>query len=267
MSQEPMGTVGSLVDGRAADPVLQFDYDALPPDAAAAAISTRDRIRSTMRASFIEIGQALIEAKGAMPHGAWGLWLRAEFSWTDRTAQSFMRAARWSEDKNEIIAVLPPTVVMALAAPSTPEPAVATVLQMAASGAEVSVKATKRIIAEEKDKALIEAERQAKTARRAKLTPEQQNKDDRRTAAIERSRCKQEDDLRRWNDDNERKKENAKRFADIIAPIISKNDDIIAMLSDINEFKFFTSLNDSVACYRYNISEDGAVKDNDGVVD
>lgn len=41
----------------------------------------------------IEIGNRLIEAKAMVPHGQWGDWLKAEFDYSQSSAQNFMRIA------------------------------------------------------------------------------------------------------------------------------------------------------------------------------
>lgn len=53
-------------------------------------------------------GELLIEAKSLLKHGEWGKWLAENVSFTDRTAQSYMRLARnWeSLAKNEMISDL-----------------------------------------------------------------------------------------------------------------------------------------------------------------
>lgn len=43
---------------------------------------------------IVVIGQRLLEVKEVLPYGAFGPWLLAEFNWTDRTAQNFMRVAK-----------------------------------------------------------------------------------------------------------------------------------------------------------------------------
>lgn len=69
---------------------------------------------------IIEIGRDLIAAKKSLGHGRFLAWIDAEFKMTDRSALSFVRVAQLYGDKSEIISDLPPTVLYALAAPSTP---------------------------------------------------------------------------------------------------------------------------------------------------
>ena len=43
-------------------------------------------------------GKLLVEAKERTPHGQWGPWLEANFEFTQRTAQNYMRVySRWEE--------------------------------------------------------------------------------------------------------------------------------------------------------------------------
>lgn len=44
--------------------------------------------------SIIEIGNRLIKAKELVPHGEWGEWLETKVSFTQNTANRFMRVAR-----------------------------------------------------------------------------------------------------------------------------------------------------------------------------
>ena len=47
-------------------------------------------------ANGIRVGQLLLEAKTKVPHGQWLPWLRANVTFSDRTAQSYMRIAHKS---------------------------------------------------------------------------------------------------------------------------------------------------------------------------
>jgi len=47
-------------------------------------------------AQGIKVGQLLLEAKVAVPHGQWLPWLRASVTFSERTAQSYMRIAHKS---------------------------------------------------------------------------------------------------------------------------------------------------------------------------
>ena len=51
------------------------------------------KLQADVQRGIIEIGQELIAAKAAVGHGNWSAWLEKEFSWTQRTANNFMRVA------------------------------------------------------------------------------------------------------------------------------------------------------------------------------
>jgi hypothetical protein len=93
-------------------------------DTASSAQAAADRIRSRnarMAESMIAIGLDLIEIKNRLQHGRFTEWLAVEFAWTERTAQSFMRAAEAFGAKAKLVSVLPPATIYKLAAKSTPK--------------------------------------------------------------------------------------------------------------------------------------------------
>ena len=53
----------------------------------------RRQVEQTALSGAIEIGRRLTEAKELLPHGEWGRWLREEVSFSQRTANNFMRLA------------------------------------------------------------------------------------------------------------------------------------------------------------------------------
>jgi outer membrane biosynthesis protein TonB len=104
----------------------------------------RERVRRT-RQDVIEIGERLIEVKERLGHGNFGKWLRAEFDWADRTAQSFMCVAE--AFKSAIIADLDitPTALQGLAAPSVPDEARSEAIRRARDGEHIGSKEAKEI--------------------------------------------------------------------------------------------------------------------------
>jgi hypothetical protein len=52
----------------------------------------RERVKHTV-AAIIVVGDELRAVKAALPHGDFGLWVREEFGWTERTARNFMAVA------------------------------------------------------------------------------------------------------------------------------------------------------------------------------
>ena len=100
-----------------------------------------ERIRNHMTKTvenIIAIGRDLILVKERLGHGEFGKWIAAEFRMTDRSARNFMRVAERFEDKSEIISDFEPTVLYALAAPSTPDEVVEKALQQAQIGETIS---------------------------------------------------------------------------------------------------------------------------------
>src|SRR5689334_22913215 len=91
-----------------------FDYSVVSPSVAANLRRGAELIRGHIRQSkaiVFEIGQQLNLAKQALGHGHFEEWLSAEFDWTDRTAQSYMRVAEVFGDKTETVSVLAPTLL------------------------------------------------------------------------------------------------------------------------------------------------------------
>lgn len=106
-----------------APPSQSFDYAPLDLRDSTALQAAADRIRQRNRAmgeTIIQTGIDLIAAKDRLPHGRFGAWLKAEFSWSERAARNYMAAAEAFGTKTATVAVLPPATIYKLAAPSTP---------------------------------------------------------------------------------------------------------------------------------------------------
>ncbi len=74
-----------------------FDYQWLNPEAREVVQQHTLAIRGLMRRAaqdIIEIGSKLIAVKEELPFGQFGVWLKAEFEWSDQTALNFMNVAR-----------------------------------------------------------------------------------------------------------------------------------------------------------------------------
>jgi hypothetical protein len=98
-------------------------YDGLDDNIAETVRRSADCIRANQRQtikSIIEIGEELNKVKGLLGYGRFGEWLAAEFHWTDRTGQNFMRVAVVFGGKSETVSDLPQRTIYRLAAPSTP---------------------------------------------------------------------------------------------------------------------------------------------------
>jgi len=101
-----------------------------------------ERIRGRMQLaaeSIIEVGRELIEQKAALGHGNFLPWIEAEFGMTDQT--NWMNTARRYADKiPNGLEFQPPTVLYALAAPSTPVEVRETVESLVADGQTFTAK-------------------------------------------------------------------------------------------------------------------------------
>lgn len=130
---------------------IGFDYSQLAPDVrrdVEAASRRLHELEHQTAANVIEMGQHLIEVKSQLPHGSFLPWLEAEFGWSVRTAQNFMRVAETFGDKSETVAHLSVNVLYALSAPSTPEPVRISFIERAAAQQPVQVVEVRQAIAE-----------------------------------------------------------------------------------------------------------------------
>ena len=64
-----------------------------PSRPAASADRIRERVKKTVE-DIIDVGNDLLAVKEALPHGQFGPWLKAEFGWSERSAQNFMSRGR-----------------------------------------------------------------------------------------------------------------------------------------------------------------------------
>jgi hypothetical protein len=101
-----------------------FDYSPLNPETTELLQRTANRIRERGTATIIATGAELMEIKARLKaelaHGHFGNWLKAEFGWTERTAQNYMQAAAVFASKSETVSDLPPAVIYKLASKTTP---------------------------------------------------------------------------------------------------------------------------------------------------
>ncbi|WP_250126633.1 DUF3102 domain-containing protein [Chroococcidiopsis sp. CCMEE 29] len=119
-----------------ASPQVQKNFDYASLDAATSRFVQQQtgEIRALMKRTaqgIVEIGQKLIEVKERIGHGQFGLWLNAEFEWSQDTATNFIRVAQ-RFGGNPKFSEFAPSALYLLAAPSTPD----TVRQEALARAE-----------------------------------------------------------------------------------------------------------------------------------
>jgi hypothetical protein len=94
---------------------------------------------------IIEIGKELIEVKKNIGHGHFLPWIEAEFGMSERSARRFMESSEAFSSKTANLADLPPSVIYALAAPSTPEEVREVIVERAASGEKVTAAEVKQL--------------------------------------------------------------------------------------------------------------------------
>ena len=150
-----------------------FDYAALP---AATAMTTRaaaERIKLRLKRTvedIIEIGRDLTAVKADLPHGQFLPWIAAEFEMSHVTATQFMNVADRFGGQILNNLIFKPTVLYALAAPSTPDTIIEKAIEKAESGEKVTVADVKDWKAElEVEKQRTEEFRQESNERRKKV--------------------------------------------------------------------------------------------------
>lgn len=112
----------------------------------------RQRLKKTLE-STIEIGEALLAVKDALEHGQFLAWLRAEFSWRERTARNFMSVAEhFGKSAKFADLTIQPSAAYLLAAPSTPDEVREAAVKKAESGEEITWKVAKQMLAKAKEK-------------------------------------------------------------------------------------------------------------------
>jgi hypothetical protein len=134
-----------------------FDYAPLEVQVAERVRSSAEKIRSTVQKTIediIVVGQELLTVKEAVGHGHFGSWLRAEFGWTERTAQNFMSVAERFGANPKLISdlTIQPTAAYLLAAPSAPDEARQQAIERAEAGEEITTSVAKEILAETRKK-------------------------------------------------------------------------------------------------------------------
>lgn len=134
---------------------IGFDYGTLEPKVADKVRDTvvriKERVKKTVE-DIIEVGKDLLNVRQQLEHGQFGTWLKAEFGWSERSAQNFMSVAE--KFKSAKFADLPiqPSAAYLLAAPSVPDEARQKAVEKAEAGEEITFVAAKQIVAEARKK-------------------------------------------------------------------------------------------------------------------
>ena len=144
-----------LADSIVCEVEVSFDYASLDLETRVMVRQRTSEIKERMRRTaqdIIEIGQKLIDVKEHLGHGKFGLWLRLEFEWTDRTARQFMRVAEAFKSENFSDLNFAPSALYLLAAPSTPDDVRREALERAYQGESITHAKVKRLVAHAKVK-------------------------------------------------------------------------------------------------------------------
>lgn len=135
---------------------LYFDYSTVPEahreTLRRSAITIKPRLKRAAEDIFV-IGRELRATKILLAHGQYTHWLDVEFGLSERMAQRFVSVYERLGAKSDIMSDLPPTTLYLLAAPSTPDEAIATVEQQLDTGDRISVAYVQRVITEARQKA------------------------------------------------------------------------------------------------------------------
>lgn len=101
-------------------PESGFDYSEFGKEFAVQAEQTAERIRERLRVSMIECGNDLLAIKEKLKHGKFGDWLACHFTFSERTAQNMMNAARAFGSVPKLVDMLPDNLIYKLSANGTP---------------------------------------------------------------------------------------------------------------------------------------------------
>ncbi|MDG4602615.1 MAG: hypothetical protein P9C55_07620 [Defluviicoccus sp.] len=122
-----------------------FDYAALPAECAAEVRTVAERIRTRTALAIIENGRDLIRVR-EMPEmrRQFGAWCVTEFGMSRQTAYRMIQVAENLGDLSHY-ETISPTVLYAIAAPSTPEPVRLEVETRATAGEKITVAEVERL--------------------------------------------------------------------------------------------------------------------------
>ena len=155
-----------------------FDYEQFDDAAADAAKAAVDRYRGRKEAFLFDTGRDLLAVKERVEHGLFTAWVEAGMGITVRTAQHMMNVAAAFGCESEKFSLLPDSALYKLAAPSTPQAAIAQIKQQIESGQRLKLDQIEKIIATERDSVRAQAAAVKEAARRAKLTEEERKAED-----------------------------------------------------------------------------------------
>jgi hypothetical protein len=137
-----------------------FNYSSVSPEVTIFLKGQANRILRCAGSSVVKAGKDLLIAKQYLSHGAFLRWVETEAGIPARTAQAYMRAAQWIEDKSAVVSHLPPSVLYVLSSPSVPEDFIQDILSRTEAGERIAPSFIRREI-----KAICEARRKGKASR------------------------------------------------------------------------------------------------------
>jgi hypothetical protein len=118
----------------------RFAYDSLSPEDASklkrARVDILLQVSTTVKA-IIEIGHQLLTVKSVLDRGQFGQWVETECDFSLRSAENFVRVARFVREKNATVANLSPTTLYLISARNAAPEFVKEVLALAATGATI----------------------------------------------------------------------------------------------------------------------------------
>ena len=135
--------------------VVGFNYDLLETKVAEKVRTSADRIRERVKKTvedIIDVGNDLLAVKEALPHGQFGPWLKAEFGWSERSAQNFMSVAERFKSAKFADLPIQPSAAYLLAAPAVPDEARQVAVEKAEAGEEITFATARKIVAQAKKK-------------------------------------------------------------------------------------------------------------------
>jgi hypothetical protein len=225
---EPRSDASPAALSHASEGSADFNYGALDTDVATLVRQAAKRIGDRTRSSIIDNGRDLIAVKAKLGHGMFGKWLKAEFGWSDQTAQNFMNAARLVEGKNQNFWNLPASTVYKLAAPSTPADTRDALVARVESGETLSAREIRAEIDRAKEQQAADRREQQKLARLAKMSPDEIRKEKNRR----RSREQRAEAERRQREEWRLRGEEEDRAAEEIVALLTERlgDDLPRLL-------------------------------------
>lgn len=135
--------------------VIGFNYELLESKLAdkirTAADRIRDRVKKTVE-DIVGVGSDLLIVRESLQHGQFGAWLKAEFGWSERSAQNFMSVAEKFKSANFADLPIQPSAAYLLAAPSVPDEAREKAFEKAEAGEEITFTTAKEIVAQARKK-------------------------------------------------------------------------------------------------------------------